>query len=75
MTRRTAARPWLTAEDIASVLACHPETVLRMIRRGDLPGLKYGHVIRVSPEAFDAFLARHTTGPADRRITRPARTA
>lgn len=56
-----------TPEQIAEKLKVQPVTVRRMIRRGQLSGLRVGGRWRVTKTAFDAFLATQTklTPPAD----------
>lgn len=38
----------LTAEDAAAILRCDYETVLRLLRAGELPGVKVGRQWRIS---------------------------
>lgn len=40
----------LTVHEAAKVLNVHPETIRRMIHRGDLPALKVGAVYRIREE-------------------------
>lgn len=60
----------LTTEQVAEVLACSTDSVLRAITRGDLPAVKYGRLVRVSRRDLDAFLAAHRTTPARRLASR-----
>ena len=46
----------LTVTRAAHSLGCHPETLRRAIRRGDLSCYKFGGCIRVSPEQLQAYL-------------------
>lgn len=41
---------FLTVKEAAESLRVHPETILRMIRRGDLPAIKCGTVYRVAED-------------------------
>jgi len=56
----TATPPaYLTTAEVAAVLACSEDTVLRAVRRGDLPAIRYGRLVRVERAGLEAFLARH----------------
>jgi excisionase family DNA binding protein len=44
----------------AARLECHPETLRRIIRRGELTALKVGKSWRVSETDLLAYLAAHT---------------
>jgi excisionase family DNA binding protein len=44
----------------AARLACHPETLRRIIRRGELAAVKVGRTWRVRETDLDAFLNAHT---------------
>lgn len=71
MSAATAAPAYLSPSQIATELAVSRDTVLRAIHRGDLPAVSYGRTFRVSRDALDAFIARHTTsGPTPRRTRR-----
>lgn len=48
----------LSVVDVAVLLDCHPETVRRLIRRGELRAVRVGRLIRVPREAVTEFLAR-----------------
>lgn len=48
---------FLTVEETAAQLTLHPETIHRMIRRGELGAIKVARRLRVPLEALDA-LAR-----------------
>ena len=50
----------LTPDDIASHLAVTPQTVTKLIREGDLPGIKIGKQWRVDPDQFRRYLQRST---------------
>jgi excisionase family DNA binding protein len=47
----------------AKRIAAHPETVRRMIRRGDLPATKIGKQWRVSERAMQKYLDQRATLP------------
>jgi excisionase family DNA binding protein len=55
----TTAAEWLSPTEIAQRLACSNDTVLRAIKRGDLPAVQYGRLVRVARADLDRFLARH----------------
>lgn len=40
----------LTVLEAAERLNVHPETIRRMIRRGELGAMKIGHVYRINPD-------------------------
>lgn len=40
----------LTVDEAAEQLRCHPVTIRRMIRRGDLAAVKVGSVYRISAD-------------------------
>jgi len=44
--------PLLTVDEAATYANCHRETILRMIRRGDLAALKVGTTYRISADEF-----------------------
>jgi excisionase family DNA binding protein len=46
----------LTVIQAARTLGCHPETIRRAIRRGDLSCYKFGGCIRLSLEQLQAYL-------------------
>lgn len=53
----------MTVREVAELLRVHPATVYRLVRRGVLPGFKFGGNWRVNKEALDVWLsaseARH----------------
>lgn len=50
---------YLTTAEVAAVLACSPDTVLRAIARGDLTAVRYGRMVRVERAGLEEFLAAH----------------
>ncbi len=44
--------PLLTVDEAATYAKCHRETILRMIRRGDIAALKVGTTYRISADEF-----------------------
>ncbi len=56
------ARGLLTARQVAELLSVSTETVLRWVRRGDLPGFRLpSGQLRFRLEAIEAWLADRTT--------------
>jgi excisionase family DNA binding protein len=53
----------LTPEEIASYLQVKPQTIWRMIRRGELPAIRVGRVYRVAREDFDNWCRAHQVTP------------
>ena len=63
----------LTAREVAELLGVSAETVLRYVRRGELPAIRLpGGAIRFQPDAIDAWLTARATLPATLRETRTA---
>lgn len=52
---------WLTVAEVAERLDVAQETVRRLLRRGELPGMRISKRSgwRVHPEDVDAFIRRH----------------
>lgn len=51
------AEVFLLTGQVAGLLHMHPNSVLRIVARGDLPGIKIGGRLLVPAEALDEFLA------------------
>ncbi len=52
----------LTARHVAEVVGVSPETILRWVRRGDLPAIRLpGGAVRFRPDEIEAWLAERTT--------------
>ena len=64
---RVIERHYRTAE-VAELLSCHPETILRLAQRGQLRSVRIGHDRRYPESAVQEFLDANTEG-------RPARVA
>jgi excisionase family DNA binding protein len=47
---------YLTVAECADTLACSTDSILRAIKRGDLPAVQYGRLVRVARSDFEAFL-------------------
>jgi excisionase family DNA binding protein len=43
----------LTVKELSDYLRVHPSTIYRLLKRGDLPGIKLGSDWRFSVEAID----------------------
>ena len=52
---------YLTIREAAAALKVTPTTVTRMIRRGDLPAWKSGHVIRIDAQQVDELFRNNST--------------
>jgi excisionase family DNA binding protein len=61
---------WLSPTDVATELGISRDSVLRAIKRGDLPAMTYGRLVRVSRDDLTAFIATHMTAPPARRRLR-----
>lgn len=63
---------------VAERLTCSPDSVLRLMRAGELAGFRHGRLVRIRASSVDAFVARHSAtdqlGPRRRRraTRRPA---
>lgn len=66
----TAPTSYLSTADVATVLGCSHDSVLRAIARGDLPAFRYGRLVRVAQADLDAFLTTHTSSRTRRRPLR-----
>jgi excisionase family DNA binding protein len=79
--KRTRMRPTelasvLTITEVAEILRMHSSTIYRLVKRGDLPGLKIGAVWRVNRESIDLWLVgktRATTESQERRSQKLSR--
>lgn len=59
---RSPGEGTLTPQQIADFLQVDPQTVWRMIKRGDLPAVKIGRIYRVTRSDFDSWLEREKGG-------------
>jgi excisionase family DNA binding protein len=57
MTATAPAQVWLTPADVAAEMGVCRATVLRAIARGEMPGRRFGTVVRISPEEFARYRA------------------
>jgi excisionase family DNA binding protein len=63
----------LTARAVAEQLGLSTETVLRWVRRGELPAIRFpGGAIRFRPEALEAWLEQRATPGREAPATRPS---
>ena len=51
----------LTAEDVSQILNISKAQAFLIMRRGDLPVVRMGRLVRVSEEDLDRFVAEKTT--------------
>lgn len=56
----------LSPVEVAGLLGCSHDTVLRAIARGDLPAIRYGRLVRIARTDLDAFLAAYAVKPKRR---------
>ncbi len=49
----------LTPADVGLILRIKPETVTKMLRSGELQGLKVGSRWRIKPSVLDIFIEAH----------------
>jgi excisionase family DNA binding protein len=47
----------LTINEVAAILRLHSTTVYRLVRRGEIPGIKIGGHWRVNRASLDSFLS------------------
>lgn len=57
--RRIAMEKLLTVIEVAEILSCHPQTVYRLIREGQLVSIKAQRMRRVDQQDLNAFIASH----------------
>ncbi len=50
----------LTVEEVAIVLRVSVQAVRRLLRKGEIPGIRVGKFWRVPRSALEAFLSGHT---------------
>jgi len=53
-----STKQFLTVEQISELLQVHWQTVLRLIRSGDLPAFKLGRGYRITKKDFDEFIIK-----------------
>ena len=53
----------LSARELAKILGIHYETVLRLVKRGEIRAHRIGGLIRFSPENIQAFLNKAQESP------------
>ncbi len=51
---RMSEKQFWTVEEAAAILALHPETIRRMIKRGELDAVKVARRLRIPQTALDA---------------------
>lgn len=51
---RTTTSPTLTVAETAAALRCCPDTIRAAVRRGELPAVRIGRVIRIPAAAITA---------------------
>lgn len=56
---------WLSTADAASHLGITPRTLYRFIDEGQIPGYRFGRVIRLKQTDVDAFIDASRIAPGD----------
>jgi excisionase family DNA binding protein len=59
---------FLSPADVAELLGCSHDSVLRAIGRGDLRAFRYGRLVRIATADLDAFLTANTTTGRSKRL-------
>lgn len=52
------SEPYLTPEEVAQIARCHPKTINRMARNGEIPARKFGHRWRFLRSQLDEWFIR-----------------
>lgn len=52
--------PLLSVDAVADVLSVSPDTVKRMVRRGELPVVRVGRLLRVQRSEVAAYIEMHS---------------
>jgi excisionase family DNA binding protein len=60
---RRVPREWLTVNEVAEVVACHPKTIRRMIRQGRLPAHTVLGQVRIHRDELKERIARIVPPP------------
>jgi putative molybdopterin biosynthesis protein len=48
----------MTYKEVAAVLRCTGKTIYNLVRRGDLPAVRFGHSVRIAADDLAAFVER-----------------
>jgi excisionase family DNA binding protein len=56
--RQIALEPLLSVRAVAKLFDAHPETLLRLARTGQLPGIKVGKLCRFRVSELDSWVAK-----------------
>lgn len=60
----------LKAEDVAQILNVSEAQIYLLMRRGDLPVVRMGRLVRIHPDALEQFVIEQTTKIPNRNKTR-----
>ena len=60
-TNMTDTTAIMTTGEAAKYLRCTPDTIRRMVRRGELPAARLGLQLRIARAAIEAWVARQTS--------------
>ena len=52
----------LKCSQVASILNISPAGVYRLVRDGQLPGIRFNKTVRVKPEELDLFIRQNSDG-------------
>jgi excisionase family DNA binding protein len=63
--------PYLTVAECAALLAVDHKTVRRLIERGELPALRVGRALRISPDDLSALAYQPPEGRSTLAPARP----
>ncbi len=50
---------YYTVDEVAAMMKVHPETIARMCRNGEIPYLKFGKFVRISPADFADYIKKN----------------
>ena len=57
----------MTLQEVAQYLRCHPSTIYRALKRGELPGFRIGSDWRFNSEMIERFSRKEDAGPSKRK--------
>ena len=52
----------LTYKQVGNLLGLTPRSIWTLVRRGDLPAVRFGRSVRIAPADLATFIATHRTG-------------
>ncbi len=57
----------MTLQEVAQYLRCHPSTIYRALKRGELPGFRIGSDWRFNSELIERFSRKEDAGRSKRK--------